>query len=147
MIVDCSVETVEIEADGVIATAEEVLRLLELNEAELSIVLCDDAFIHPLNQQYRGFDKPTDVLSFAMGEGEEVFEQDPTLGDVVISVETAQRQADARGHSLERELRVLLVHGILHLLGYDHEEDAEAELMEAEERRLLSLLDEASTGG
>ncbi len=110
-------------------------------------MLCDDAFIHPLNQQYRGIDKPTDVLSFAMGEGEEVFEQDPTLGDVIISVETAQRQADARGHSLEQELRVLLVHGILHLLGYDHEEDAEAELMEAEERRLLSLVDEAAAGG
>ncbi len=147
MIVDCSVETVALEADDVIATAEAVLCCLQLNEAELSIVLCDDAFIHPLNQQYRGIDKPTDVLSFAMGEGEEVFEQDPTLGDVIISVETAQRQADARGHSLEQELRVLLVHGILHLLGYDHEEDAEAELMEAEERRLLSLVDEAAAGG
>jgi len=147
LIVDCSVETVEIEADGVIADAEVVLRLLELNEAELSIVLCDDAFIHPLNLEYRGIDKPTDVLSFAMREGEEAFEEDPTLGDVVISIDTAQRQADERGHSLGRELRVLLVHGILHLLGYDHEEDAEAELMQAEELRLLALLDEASAGG
>jgi probable rRNA maturation factor len=82
-----------------------------------------------------------------MREGEGAFEEDPTLGDVVISVETAQRQADERGHSLGREVRVLLVHGILHLLGYDHEKDAEAELMEAEERLLLSRLDEASAGG
>jgi len=147
LIVDCALESVELDPADVIEDATRALRILDLNEAELSIVLCDDAFIHPLNMNYRGMDKPTDVLSFAMREGEAAFEEDPTLGDVVISIETAQRQADTRGHSLARELRVLLVHGILHLLGYDHEEDDEAEEMEAEERRLLSLLDEDAAGG
>ena len=125
---------------GVEAIAARTLDVLGLAESELSIVLCDDAFIHPLNRDYRGKDRPTDVLSFAQREGEESDPDDPVLGDIVISVERAQAQADERGHSLETEMRVLLVHGILHLLGYDHEEDADAEEMEAEERRILSRL-------
>ncbi len=120
--------------------SEQVLAAFGLDEAELSVVLCDDAFIHPLNRDYRQKDKPTDVLSFSQREGEEADEDDPVLGDVVISVETARRQAEERGHPLEHELRVLLVHGICHLLGYDHEEDEEAEEMEALERDLLSEL-------
>jgi probable rRNA maturation factor len=122
------------------AVAAKVLRAFGLDEAELSIVLCDDAFIHPLNRDWRGKDRPTDVLSFAQREGEEADEDDPVLGDVVISLETAARQADERGHPLGHELRVLLVHGICHLLGYDHEEDDEAEEMEALERDLLAEL-------
>ena len=117
-----------------------VLRYLELLDAELSIVLCDDATIHPLNRDYRGKDKPTDVLSFAQREGEFAFLEDNLLGDVIISMETTRRQADERGHSVETELRVLLVHGILHLLGYDHIVDDEAEIMEAKEREILRLL-------
>ena len=122
------------------AVAARVLGAFGLDEAELSIVLCDDAFIHPLNRDWRGKDRPTDVLSFAQREGEEADEDDPVLGDVVISLETAARQAAERGHSTGHELRVLLVHGICHLLGYDHEEDEEAEEMEALERDLLSEL-------
>ena len=121
-------------------TASAVLQYLELLDAELSIVLCDDATIHPLNRDYRGKDKPTDVLSFAQREGEFAFLEDNLLGDVIISMETTRRQADERGHSVETELRVLLVHGILHLLGYDHIEDDEAEIMEAKEREILRLL-------
>jgi len=117
-----------------------VLRYLELLDAELSIVLCDDATIHPLNRDYRGKDKPTDVLSFAQREGDFAFLEDNLLGDVIISMETTRRQADERGHSVETELRVLLVHGILHLLGYDHIEDDEAEIMEAKEREILRRL-------
>lgn len=122
------------------AVAAQVLSAFGLDEAELSIVLCDDAFIHPLNRDWRGKDRPTDVLSFAQREGEEADEDDPVLGDVVISLETAARQAEERGHPLGHELRVLLVHGICHLLGYDHEVDDEAEEMEALERDLLSEL-------
>lgn len=122
------------------AVAAQVLRAFGLDEAELSIVLCDDAFIHPLNRDWRGKDRPTDVLSFAQREGEEADEDDPVLGDVVISLETAARQAEERGHPLGHELRVLLVHGICHLLGYDHEVDDEAEEMEALERDLLAEL-------
>ena len=121
-------------------TAEHLLKAFGLDEGELSVVLCDDAFIHPLNREWRGKDKPTDVLSFAQREGEEADPDDPVLGDVIISVETAARQAEERGHSLGHELRVLLVHGVLHLLGYDHEVDEEAEEMEALERDLLAEL-------
>ena len=85
---------------------------------------------------------PTDVLSFAQREGEDADPNDPVLGDIIISVQTAQRQASQRGYGIAKELRVLLVHGMLHLLGHDHLEPGEAAKMQAEERRLLSLLGE-----
>ena len=137
--IDVRLEGVE-DPVGVEAIAERALDVLGLSEAELSIVLCDDGFIHPLNRDYRGKDRPTDVLSFPQREGEESDPDDPVLGDIVLSVERARAQAAERGHPLETEMRVLLVHGILHLLGYDHEADDDAEEMEAEERRILSQL-------
>jgi probable rRNA maturation factor len=117
-----------------------ILSALGLEEVELSILLCDDAFIHPLNRDYRGRDSATDVLAFSQREGEGGDLDDPLLGDVVISVETADRQASARGHTLGRELEILMVHGILHLLGYDHVADDEALVMEAREKEILSRL-------
>ena len=120
--------------------AHAVLMYLDLQEAELSILLCDDATIHPLNRDYRGKDKPTDVLSFAQREGEFAFVDDNLLGDVIISMDTTICQAEERAHSVETELRVLLVHGILHLLGYDHIEDDEADIMEAKEREILAVI-------
>ena len=120
--------------------AHSVLTYLDLQDAELSILLCDDATIHPLNRDYRGKDKPTDVLSFAQREGEFAFLDDNLLGDVIISMDTTIRQAEERTHSVETELRVLLVHGILHLIGYDHIEDDEAEIMEAKEREILAVI-------
>ena len=112
---------------------------------EVSIALVDDSAIHLLNRQYRGIDRPTDVLSFALQDAErlspsvaETAEQPLVLGDVIISTDTAQRQADERGHSLEKEVRILLIHGLLHLFGYDHDNDDEAEEMEALERQLLN---------
>lgn len=144
MEIEISIEGELSDAEAHIADLREVAAYVlwnfGLKDGELSIVLCDDAFIHPLNLQWRQKDKPTDVLSFAQREGEEAREDDPVLGDVVISVETAARQAAERQHSLGTELRVLLVHGICHLLGYDHEEDDEAEEMEALERDLLGEL-------
>src|SRR2546430_7300576 len=94
-----------------------VLRHLDQRQAELSLALVTDREIHSLNRQYRGKDKPTDVLSFPLADAL----QPSLLGDVVISSETAARQAQRRGHSLREELQTLLIHGILHLLGYDHE--------------------------
>lgn len=120
--------------------SEQVLLYLQLPDAIVSIMLCDDATIHPLNRDYRDKDKPTDVLSFAQREGEFAFLNDNLLGDVIISMETTIRQAQERQHSTETELRVLLVHGLLHLLGYDHIEDGEAEVMEAKEREILAHL-------
>lgn len=84
------------------------------SDPEISIVLCDDAFIQTLNAEYRGKNKPTDVLSFA--------QDDPNiLGDIVISLPTAACQAEAAGWPLESEIALLGIHGLLHLLGYDDE--------------------------
>jgi len=87
-------------------------------ELALSILFCDDHFIQDLNRDYRGKDKPTDVLSFALGDGES---DTPSLGDVVISLETAARQHARYGTTYAEELVRLLIHGIHHLLGFDHE--------------------------
>jgi probable rRNA maturation factor len=96
-----------------------------------------DPEIQILNRQYRGKDKPTDVLSFPLADALQPF----LLGDVVISVETAARQAQRRGHSLREELQILLVHGILHLLGYDHEiSRSEAIRMRRKEEEVRAVL-------
>jgi len=114
---------------------------LGLQGVELSIVLCDDAAIHALNKQWRGKDEPTDVLSFPQIEAGAVPVPGGVLGDVVISLETAARQADRLGHSLEVEVRRLLVHGALHLLGHDHVHGGrQAAKMKREEERLLALV-------
>src|SRR5687768_13034328 len=95
-----------------------MLRTLELPAAELSLLLTDDAGIRILNREHRKKDKATDVLAFPMAEG--ALDRHGLLGDVVISLETAQRQADARHRPLIEEVRFLLAHGLLHLVGYDH---------------------------
>lgn len=108
-------------------------------EAEVSLVFVDDGYIAMLNRQYRGIDGPTDVLSFAMLEGEQVpgDEAEPMLGDIVISLETALRQAGEFGHSFEREVAYLTVHGVLHLLGYDHMDEASKKRMREKEEKIL----------
>ena len=120
---------------GVIASAANI------PDAEISVTLVSDARIRALNRDYRGKDRPTDVLSFAQNEGEFAELNAELLGDVIISLETADRQRGER--SLLDEATHLLVHGVLHLLGWDHAEDAEAERMEAEERRIEALIAEA----
>ena len=103
----------------------------------------DDPGIHELNLTWRSKDKPTDVLSFPQAEGK-VKPGDfvPCLGDVVISADTAARQAKTIGHSLEDEYRRLLVHGVLHLLGHDHVHGGHpARIMKEQEGRLLDVLD------
>ena len=111
---------------------------------EVSLVLANDEYILALNREYRGIDCATDVLSFAMNEGDEPIVLDGPeeilLGDIIISIETATRQATEYGHSLERELAYLTVHGILHLLGYDHMTEEEKREMRHEEEYVLSLL-------
>lgn len=122
------------------ADARALLEAAKCSDCELSLVLCGDAHIQPLNAQWRGKDAPTDVLSFPQ-------EHDTVLGDLVISVDTAARQAAERGHGLRDELRILLVHGLLHLLGYDHEtgEEDHREMAEAEQK-LMKRLDWAGEG-
>ncbi len=120
--------------------AEALLRALGLPKAELSVVLCDDATIHALNRDYRRKDKPTDVLAFALREGPGGHLAGDLLGDVIISLDTATRQAKERGIASRDEVRMLLTHGLLHLLGWDHRTDAEDRRMRAETDRLLAIL-------
>lgn len=120
--------------------AERVLEGLGESEAELSVVLTGDDAVQELNRTYRNKDKPTDVLSFSLleGEGELPVELEVrVLGDVVISMDTAARQAESIGHSLTDEVTRLLIHGVLHLLGHDHVNGGlQARRMRDEERRL-----------
>lgn len=111
--------------------AERMLEALRMPDAELSILLCDDPTIHALNRDYRDKDRPTDVLAFAMREGEGGGLHAQLLGDVVISMDTARRQAEEHGRSIVGEVTFLLAHGLLHLLGYDHRTRAEERRMSA----------------
>jgi probable rRNA maturation factor len=108
--------------------------------AELSIAIVELAEMTELNEKYRGMVGPTDVLSFECDDLCAATEPDEpvTLGDVVIAPEVAEVQAEEFGHTVEEELNLLLVHGVLHLLGYDHGEDSDAEVMQARERALLT---------
>lgn len=110
---------------------------------ELSLVFCDDDLIRQLNQQYRGLDSATDVLSFPQDQEGEVgpeMERERNLGDIIISVPTAERQAAGRGYSLEEELTQLIIHGTLHLLGYDDEYEDDAARMHAREAEIREEL-------
>lgn len=105
---------------------------------ELSIALVDEDEMAQLNEQYRGIEGPTDVLSFGCDDPCPTPGDEPImLGDVIIAPTVAERQAAELGHSVEHELDVLLVHGVLHLLGYDHEADSDAEVMAAREAAIL----------
>lgn len=115
-------------------------------DCEVSVLLTDDADIRQLNRDYRGVDAPTDVLAFAMREGEDNDITPNLLGDLVISLETAARQAATKDGlsgirgSLETETALLAVHGVLHLLGYDHQTQEEAATMFEKQKTIFSLL-------
>ena len=148
-------------ADGdraaLVRFAQAALGALGHSSAELSVLLCDDRFIRELNLRFRGIDAPTDVLSFeqdgrTFGDGRtfdgRTFGHGQILGDVVISLDTARRQARRRSVPESAELRELLLHGILHLLGRDHGDgDVTDEPMLQEQRRLLECLSSASWTG
>lgn len=122
-------------------------------EAEVDVTIVDDEEIHSMNREYRGMDRPTDVLSFALDEDCEDGDEpeliggpeEPLYGDIIISAETALRQAEEYGHGLEREMTYLAVHGMFHLLGYDHmteEEKSEMRAKEEEALRAINLSEE-----
>ena len=122
-------------------------------EAEVNVVLTDNQCVREINREYRGIDSPTDVLSFPMVEYEtpsdfrhveEMFADcfnpetgELMLGDIIISVDKAEEQADLYGHSLERELAFLTAHSMLHLFGYDHMDEAERAVMERKQEEIL----------
>ncbi len=114
---------------------------LGASSKELTLVFVDDAEIHALNLEHLGVDKPTDVLSFPlMEQGEAGMPDVPHLGDVVISLDTASRQAEAAGHSLETEVATLAAHGLTHLLGFDHPTEEAWAVFRANQTRILALL-------
>jgi probable rRNA maturation factor len=118
-----------------------LLRSIGLHNAELSVLFVGDRAMRTLNRRYRGKDKTTDVLSFSLREGKFSHVQPDVLGDIVIAVPTAARHAAKTGHTLSREIEVLLVHGLLHLLGYDHERNGnEARRMKRRELQLLKRI-------
>jgi probable rRNA maturation factor len=108
-------------------------------DSDLTVLICDDSQVHVLNQQYLGVDAPTDVLAFPGGfidpDTQHIY-----LGDVIISYPQAKRQADRVEHSLDDEIRLLVVHGILHLLGHDHHEPEKKALMWSAQAEILSHL-------
>lgn len=130
--------------ENVRAAAEKVGELYGVENGEVSVTLTNNDYIHQLNRKYRQIDRPTDVLSFALNESEEPdIENGPdinVLGDIILSVERAEEQVADYGHSLRREIAFLTVHGMLHLLGYDHMEEADRLEMEKEQRYVMEQL-------
>jgi probable rRNA maturation factor len=122
--------------------ARRILSVSGCPDAELSILIVSDEKIREINRDYLQRDKPTNVISFAMQEGEGSGVQPDLLGDIVISADTAARDAAEAGLPFESELYFLLLHGILHLLGYDHERgtEKEARRMEAREGQIFTII-------
>lgn len=129
----------KLSAKLVIHWAERMLKVLSREEAELSILLTNDRGIQRLNRDYRDKDRPTDVLSFHFDAAgiPACIEAEWLLGDIVISLDTALRQAESRRRPIEEEVRWLLAHGILHLIGYDHTTAEEKRLMVSMTRKLV----------
>ncbi|MBB5337084.1 putative rRNA maturation factor [Pectinatus brassicae] len=125
-------------------TVEKIGQLYAVEDSEVSITITDNDNIHLMNKQYRNIDRPTDVLSFALNEGQEPeITGGPStniLGDIIISFEKVQEQAADYGHSLKRELAFLTTHGMLHLLGYDHIEEKDRIEMRKEEEFVMQQL-------
>jgi probable rRNA maturation factor len=128
---------------AVVRGAHAMLAALQMTNCELSILLTGDSQIAVLNRIYRKKNRPTDVLAFAQREGEHGDRTGPLLGDVVVSVETARRQAKARGAPVASELTMLLAHGLLHLLGWDHETPSKDRRMRRETTRLTEAAEAA----
>lgn len=109
------------------------LNYLKLKNVIFNIIFVDDTYIHSLNKEYRGIDRPTDVISFALEDDKSFIQTDfKVLGDIYISLETAKKQANEYNHSLKREISFLSIHGLLHLLGYDH-------MNEEDEKKMFGL--------
>lgn len=109
-----------------------------LTNVEFNIIIVDNETIHKINKEYRKVDAPTDVISFALEDYQDiVYEDKRLLGDIYISIDKAYSQANEYGHSFLRELSFLTIHGLLHLLGYDHMEEADEKVMFAKQEEIL----------
>lgn len=108
---------------------------MNIKDSIMSIIIVDNKTIHEINKQYRNIDRETDVISFALEEGETIEEPVKTLGDIYISIDKVYEQAKEYNHSVKRELFFLVTHGFLHLLGYDH-------MNKEDEKKMFSLQEE-----
>ena len=115
------------------------LKYLKLDNVMFNVIIVDNEEIHKINKEYRNIDRPTDVISFALEDDDTFIKIDKRiLGDIYISINKAKEQAEEYGHTLLRELCFLTIHGILHLLGYDHMEKDEEEIMFELQERILT---------
>lgn len=126
------------EIDSVRKVLERVVKKENLEQAIFNIILVDNTYIHTLNKDYRGIDRPTDVISFALEDEKEMESPIRVLGDIYISVDKIKEQSEAYGHSYLREFAFLSVHGLLHLLGYDHQTIEEEKEMFAYQEEILN---------
>lgn len=111
----------------------------KLENVIFNVIIVDNKYIHELNREYRGIDRPTDVITFALEDSKDIeYDNFRLLGDIYISLDKAHSQADEYGHSFEREICFLAVHGFLHLLGYDHMEKDEEKIMFERQELILN---------
>jgi len=133
---------IKIDKRKIRSTTIKLLKYLDCADKEISLSFVNDETIQQLNNQYLHKDKPTNVLSFSLQEGEFNNINPQVLGDIVISLDTAQKDASKSGLSLKQEIDFLIIHGLLHLLGYNHENTTKEEIkkMQRKEKDLFSLL-------
>jgi len=130
----------KVDKKGIRKKAEFVLKNMGEGKSELSLVFVTDSYIRKLNRRYRNIDSKTDVLAFSMREGKGLSKKSPILGDVVISTETAKREASKRNIPVHKEIALYVVHGILHLLGYKDKTAADRKKMKRKELKLLEAM-------
>ncbi|RKD34729.1 rRNA maturation RNase YbeY [Thermohalobacter berrensis] len=144
LLIDNRQEEIKIDEEIIKIVKEVVNECLNLEgknkNYEISISFVNDEEIRILNRDFRGKDKPTDVLSFPMEDDEEVTDYTPILGDIVISAPTAIRQAKEYGHSIKREIAYLTAHSMFHLMGYDHKTEDEKKIMRTKEKQVMRKL-------
>jgi probable rRNA maturation factor len=134
---------VDIDLDRLINVVQSALKACAVTNAELTIVITSDEVVCDLNRQYRGVDAPTDVLSFQSSPGDDDFvvneEASSYLGDIIIAAPTAAKQAEVAGHPPGEEILLLAIHGVLHLLGFDHHTPTDKEMMWQKQNEILRL--------
>ena len=138
---------IKIDKRRISGTVLKILKILDCADKEISLSFVDDENIKQLNKQYLGKDKATNVISFSLQEGEYSNINPQILGDIIISVETAQRDAIKENLTVTQELEFLIIHGILHLLGYNHENTTEKETnkMQQKEKDLFNAINSCNT--
>ena len=114
------------------------LKKLKINKVEFNVIIVDNEYIHKLNKEYRNIDRETDVITFALEDDKTFNPMERVLGDVYISIDKAISQSEEYGHSLKREIAFLAVHGLLHLLGYDHMKKEDEEIMFGLQEEILN---------